>query len=348
MSEATGLLQGALKAQLGRNATILRLVEEGTRVSLLAALAARDWVVTNRFDLHGALGRRGFERVEFSDFEIEGVPDASLDGVAFRVSKDKVLTHALINESAPKLRKGGRLFLAGMRNEGIKTYIEKASRLLSGQSNIRTTPSGARVGAIERGGELGEKLEDRRYREWRQIDLGEGIRAWSKPGIFGWDKLDAGSKVLAECLPDLSGKSVLDLGCGYGYLALRALRGGAGRIVATDSNAAALAACKRNLNTEKNAHCEVLPSNAAREIGERFDVVLCNPPFHSGKATDRSLSKKFARAAMSRLQPGGEAFFVVNAFIPMDEALRQREGAEVEMFREAQGFRALRARADQR
>ena len=43
----------------------------------------------------------------------------------------------------------------------------------------------------------------------------------SRPGLYGWDKVDTGSVLLARYLPpDLSG-SVADFGCGWGYLSLQ-------------------------------------------------------------------------------------------------------------------------------
>jgi len=44
----------------------------------------------------------------------------------------------------------------------------------------------------------------------------------SRPGLHGWDKVDAGSALLARHFPpDLSG-SIADFGCGWGYLSLQA------------------------------------------------------------------------------------------------------------------------------
>jgi 16S rRNA (guanine1207-N2)-methyltransferase len=48
--------------------------------------------------------------------------------------------------------------------------------------------------------------------------LVEGLEAWSQPGVFAWDRIDAGSLLLAQALPPLKGAGV-DLGCGYGALA---------------------------------------------------------------------------------------------------------------------------------
>ena len=51
---------------------------------------------------------------------------------------------------------------------------------------------------------------------------------YSKPGIYGWQKIDRGSALLIEQLSDVlasmarAPKRLADLGCGYGYLSIMA------------------------------------------------------------------------------------------------------------------------------
>src|SRR6476659_8118815 len=58
--------------------------------------------------------------------------------------------------------------------------------------------------------------------EWRALDAPRPIldgRWISRPGVFAWDRVDAGSALLAAHLPaDLAGDAA-DLGAGWGYLA---------------------------------------------------------------------------------------------------------------------------------
>jgi tRNA (mo5U34)-methyltransferase len=64
---------------------------------------------------------------------------------------------------------------------------------------------------------------------WHSIDLGEGVVT---PGYHSLETMDA---LLAEVqLPDLSGKSVLDIGAWDGFYSVEALRRGARRVVALD------------------------------------------------------------------------------------------------------------------
>ena len=65
-----------------------------------------------------------------------------------------------------------------------------------------------------------------------------GLSLQSKPGIFGWKKIDVGTRLLIEALPDSifdNQPTVLDLGCGYGLLSAYSASKGA-TVTATDNN----------------------------------------------------------------------------------------------------------------
>src|SRR5690606_9948663 len=80
----------------------------------------------------------------------------------------------------------------------------------------------------------------------------EGLTIHSKPGLFGWNKIDQGSEFLIQSLPAMLGTmprppaSLLDLGCGYGYLTLMTKDLPLQGRVLTDNNAAALFTARHN------------------------------------------------------------------------------------------------------
>ena len=51
---------------------------------------------------------------------------------------------------------------------------------------------------------------------------------------------------------------------------------------------------------------------------QKFDLVLCNPPFHKGFQHNKSLTEKFIKSARDHLQKTGIAFFVVNEFVGLE------------------------------
>ncbi len=106
--------------------------------------------------------------------------------------------------------------------------------------------------------------------------------------------------------------NLLDLGCGPGVLGLLA-GAGAARIVSTDINPRALAFTRFNaaLNGRENVECRE-GSLFEPVQGERFDRILCNPPFAISPARtflyrdgEEGIVRTILREAPGYLAPGG-------------------------------------------
>ena len=315
---AQQLLSAALTPERGRTVWI---ADEQCELSLLAPIAPRDDLIalSNRCDVAAALRARGY-RAELSDFDFSVYAAGSLDTVVYRISKEKAVVHHVINAALERLRAGGELWLGGGKNEGIKTYLDKAAQRAGGRVEIERHGPVWR-GVITRGEALGEPLDDQRYSELREMVSADGLSIWSKPGIYGWQKIDIGSQLLADQFAEVwpqAPASVLDIGCGYGYLSLRAAAlWPQAQLVATDNNIAAVRACEKNLAPFR-ARADVVLADCADGIGQSFEAVICNPPFHQGFDIDGDLTTRFLRAARERLQRKGRALFVVNQFIPLE------------------------------
>lgn len=302
------------------NAPTLWLVDEQVDVSTIASVSARAdlFALGNRFDTIEQLNKRGITAT-LSDFDLAMV--STFTNAVFRVAKEKALVHHVINAALEKLPVGGTLALSGYKNDGAKTYIEKAAARAQGELRIERD-NGALLGVITRGETLGEPLNDSDYAVPRQMALAADFTVWSKPGIFGWQKIDAGSEFLCEHLPQVWPKApqrILDLGCGYGYLTLRASTlWPSAQFIATDNNIAAVNICTRNLR-ERNIAGRVECGDCGSSITETFDAILCNPPFHQGFAHEQGLTEKFLRQTKRLLERDGRALFVVNQFIGLEK-----------------------------
>ncbi|QGW79786.1 16S rRNA (guanine(966)-N(2))-methyltransferase RsmD [Pseudomonas alkylphenolica] len=84
--------------------------------------------------------------------------------------------------------------------------------------------------------------------------------------------------------PHIEGAKVLDAYTGSGALYLEALSRGAAEAVALDSNPAAIASLRQNLETLRCPRGQVIQSDAQRylqgEPKQTFDLVFLDPPFH--------------------------------------------------------------------
>ena len=146
-----------------------------------------------------------------------------------------------------------------------------------------------------------------------------GLEAWSQPGIFAWDRIDAGSALLAQHLPVLKGKGA-DLGCGYGALATVILRSPeVSSLKLVDLDRRAIQAARRNIEDARaKVHWTDVRTLATK--GD-YDFVVSNPPFHDGGAEDRRLGQAFIRKAAEMLRKGGVLWLVANRHLPYEAEL---------------------------
>lgn len=84
---------------------------------------------------------------------------------------------------------------------------------------------------------------------------------------------------LFSLLPDLTGKTVLDLGCGFGEHCSAFIRKGAKRVVGIDISRKMLEVAQ-----QENAHTNItyrnIPMENIRELGETFDIVVSSLAVH--------------------------------------------------------------------
>ena len=300
--------------------------------------------LSNRIDTARALRQSGYD-CELSDFEF--LDDSAFERLYYRVSKEKAVVHHVINQALSALPLGGELCLFGFKNDGLKTYGKKAALCVGDQLDLSKGADNALQARIIKRKEVTEPLPDQDYQQVRAVSaLAHGeLAVQSKPGVFGWQKIDKGSALLVSTLPTfLAGfvsppQTVVDLGCGYGYLSLlfkAQATGVVAEIIATDNSITALKACAANL-----PKAQTLLADAGDSLANNCaDAVLCNPPFHSGFDHDKSLTDKFLKSALRLLKPKGRALFVVNQHIGIEQRAGQI-GFRCERYLQQDGFKVL-------
>lgn len=172
------------------------------------------------------------------------------------------------------------------------------------------------------------------------LRLVEGLEAWSQPGVFAWDRIDAGSLLLAQHLPPMKGAGA-DLGCGYGALSTVVLRSPAvSSLRLIDLDRRAVAAARRNINDPRAVidWADVRTLEAAGDL----DFVVSNPPFHDGGAEDRRLGQAFIRKAAELLHKGGVLWCVANRHLPYEAELNAAF-KRVRMVADAGGYKLFEA-----
>ena len=141
------------------------------------------------------------------------------------------------------------------------------------------------------------------------------------PGVFSHDKVDNGSKLLADALPPKLPKRMADVGAGWGYLANAILE--RETVVSLDlieAEALALDCARLNVtDTRANFHW----ADATRFVPPvLFDGIVMNPPFHTGRAAEPQIGQAFIAQAAKMLTPQGKLWMVANRHLPYEQNLR--------------------------
>lgn len=149
-------------------------------------------------------------------------------------------------------------------------------------------------------------------------DVGEGFV--TVPGIFSADGIDPASRLLADNLPARLGKTVADLGAGWGYLARRALeRDEIAELHLVEDDHTALDCARRNV-TDPRARFHWADATRWRP-DQPLDAVIMNPPFHTGRTAEPALGQAFIANAAACLAPHGRLWLVANRHLPYEATI---------------------------
>ncbi|WP_420112271.1 class I SAM-dependent methyltransferase [Pseudactinotalea sp.] len=180
----------------------------------------------------------------------------------------------------------------------------------------------------------------------REIDVvlrGRSVRVTTDRGVFSGDRLDPGTAVLLSHVPDPPPTgTVLDLGCGWGPIALSlAAASPQARVIGVDVNPRALALTSQNA-TALGLAVEVAEPDAllAAEPDLALDLLWSNPPIRVGKDVLHAM----LRTWLPRLAPDGVAHLVVSKNLGADSLQRwiaAELGLDVTRTASSKGFRVL-------
>jgi 16S rRNA (guanine1207-N2)-methyltransferase len=167
------------------------------------------------------------------------------------------------------------------------------------------------------------------------------LRLDTDSGVFSPGRLDPGTRLLLEAAPPPPADGdLLDLGCGYGPVALvLASRAPRAQVWASDVNSRALELCARNAASAGLERVRCVPPDDPELPGE-FAVIWSNPPIRIGKPRLHELLGGW----LARLAPGAAAYLVVQRHLGSDSLQRwlAESGWAADRVAARSGYRLLR------
>lgn len=302
------------------------LLPWSTRALFLRARAGiaghgRGFVATQPFRPEAvSLQRAGIELLEE-----DALPAAAFPLVLVLPPRQREEARALLARACAAVAPGGVVVAAVANDEGAKTREAELKQLAGGVATLSKHHS--RVFWTLPGARFDQAL----LHAWQGLDAARRIVAedlpgggfMSRPGVFAWDRVDAASALLAQALPaDLRGR-VADLGAGWGYLSLQVLARcpQVSALELFEADARALDLARQNLAGARvpvGFHWHDVTAG----MEERFDAIVCNPPFHAiGRGERPDIGRAFIAAASAALKPGGRLWLVANRHLPYEDAL---------------------------
>jgi 16S rRNA (guanine1207-N2)-methyltransferase len=256
-------------------------------------------------------------------------PDAPYAAAIVCLPRSREAARALIAQAAAEVAPGGWIAVDGQKTDGIDTALKDLRARVDLSESL--SKAHGKLASFEAGVDLSD---------WRaQPHHVEGFQ--TLPGVFSADGPDRGSLLLAAALPPKLGGKVAELGAGWGFLAAEILkRPGVKKLDLVEAEADALACARVNI-PDPRARFHWADATIWRPE-TLLDVVVMNPPFHTGRTADPALGWAFIRAARRMLAPSGELWLVANRHLPYDAVLS--EGfLEVRDVAGDGGFRVIQA-----
>ncbi|ENO13559.2 class I SAM-dependent methyltransferase [Marinobacter nanhaiticus D15-8W] len=251
-------------------------------------------------------------------------PDGCFDIIVLKIPRQVDYLEYLLRWVNAHLAPNGRLIAGGM----IKHLPDRCAQLfeaLMGSNEPLRARQKARVILSQRGTATLDDWDGL----WRGYTLSGGVGpVKALPAVFARERLDIGSREFLpyvvsaiESLPD--GARVLDLGCGNGVLGLSALAARDDiRVTFADVSSQAVASAEQNCYDSGFGERSRFHHTDAVPVGERYDLILCNPPFHEGGAVGDHIALRMFRQSAKALSGQGQLLVVGNRHLGYHVKLR--------------------------
>ncbi|MFZ2461336.1 MAG: class I SAM-dependent methyltransferase [Streptococcus infantarius] len=170
--------------------------------------------------------------------------------------------------------------------------------------------------------------------------LGQSFTFLTDSGVFSKKMVDYGSQVLLNTLDFEKGKTLLDLGCGYGPLGISLAKVQGVKPTMVDINNRAIDLAKQN--AQKNGvEADIFQSDIYEKVNGTFDYIISNPPIRAGKQVVHTIISE----SINYLKVGGNLTIVIQKKQggPSAKAKMEEVFGNVEILKRDKGYYILRS-----
>ena len=170
--------------------------------------------------------------------------------------------------------------------------------------------------------------------------LGQSFTFLTDSGVFSKKMVDYGSQVLLNTLDFEKGKTLLDLGCGYGPLGISLAKVQDVKPTMVDINNRAIDLAKQN--AQKNGvEADIFQSNIYEKVNGTFDYIISNPPIRAGKQVVHTIISE----SINYLKVDGNLTIVIQKKqgAPSAKAKMEEVFGNVEILKRDKGYYILRS-----
>ncbi|WP_067101446.1 class I SAM-dependent methyltransferase [Streptococcus sp. DD13] len=167
------------------------------------------------------------------------------------------------------------------------------------------------------------------------------LQFYTDAGVFSKKMVDFGSQVLLNSLKIEDGKSLLDMGCGYGPMGIALAKAYNLQVTMVDINERAIDLAKKNA-VRNQVQLTIFQSNLYEEVEGTFDFIISNPPIRAGKKVVHQIIEE----AVSYLKPSGRLTIVIQKKqgAPSAKAKMEEVFGNCEIIKKDKGYYILESR----